>query len=421
MPSPVEEVSQAKALLGWAENDPRYTNWRNGVKAWARTNGVTGKRAAGSALWNRFKAHAMSETGLPASGKTLLETGPAAIKRAAQTAFDKLLQDVMKKARDTTRNNALQQVADLAASAPNVQFAPEDAVGRNVGRNEGENETGLRKSVRIFLIDPIRAEDKNQAGEYKWDGCKSHCVAIMKSASLLEVVDKIRGKIPDRRTVRAIFGALDNPTPTNTIPDATRLQSDEEVEAFFEVTASKPIRLQVLLHRYAKDVVVQPPLVPDTPPPDDGPYFPVDFLDVPEVYDDPAEDSDNLRRNLAGVAKRTFPRTDEKFEERKARIRQRIRRQKDALRVMKRKHREKYPNANVIDSDADEWDEFITDFRPRPTTGKEMLAARRAAIAGAAAKERARARPPARNAVNERAARYIGKRIAAATYAAELA
>ena len=363
----------------------------------------------------------MSETGLPASGKTLLESGPAAIKRDAQKGFDKLLQDVMKKARDTTRNNALQQVADLAANAPNVQFAPEDAVSRNVGRNEGENETGFRKSVRIFLIDLIRADDKNQAGEYKWDGCKSHCVAIMKSASYLEVVDKIRGKIPDGRMVRAIYGALDNLTPTNTTPDATRLQSDEEVEAFFEVTSSKPIWLQVMLHRHAKDVVVRPPLIPDTPPPDDGAYFPVDFLDIAEVYDDPAEDSDNLHRNLAGVAKRTFPRSDEKFEERKARIRRRIRRQKQALRVMKQKHREKFPNTGILDSDAEEWDKYITEFRPRPTTGKELLAARRAAIAGKAARMSARARNPVQNAASARTARDIGKAVATAAYAVELA
>jgi hypothetical protein len=420
MPSAREEIGQAKAVLGWGENDPRYTNWRNGVKSWARTNGVTGKRAAGNALWRRFTEYAIQETGLPASGKTLLENGAPTMKAAAQNALDKLLQDVMKKARDTTRNNALQQVADLSANAPNVQFVPEDAISRNVSVGE---ESGFRKSVRIFLVDPARPGDKDQNGEYKWDGGRCHCVAIMKSASLLEVVDRIRGKIPDNRTVRAIYGALDNPTAPNTTPDATRLQSDEEVEAFFDVTSSKPIRLQVILHKYAKDVAVRADMVPDTPPPDDGDYFPVDFLDVPETYNDPAEDSDNLHRNLAGVAKRTFPRADERFEERKARIRSRIRRQKKVLRVMKAKHAEKFPNAGIIDSDADEWETYIQEFRPRPKTGKQMMAARTAAIAGAAASDAALATAVATgngvvNAQTRRGCKAVGKAIADATYAA---
>ena len=153
----------------------------------------------------------------------------------------------------------------------------------------------------------------------------------MESASLLEVVDKVREKIPVGRTVRAICWAPENPAAGTVIPDATRLQSDEEVEACLEVTASKPIRLQVVLHRDPNQV----PPIPDSPPPDDGPYFAVDFLDAAEMYQDPAEDSDVLQRNLAGMAKRTFPKTDAGFEDRKLKIRKCIRRQQRALRTMK--------------------------------------------------------------------------------------
>jgi len=116
-------------------------------------------------------------------------------------------------------------------------------------------------------------------------------VAIMKSPSLLEVVDKVRQKIPACRTVRAIYGALENPAPPSIIPDATRLQSDEKVEAFFDLTSSKPIRLQIVLHRDPNQV----PVVPDSPPPDDGPYFTLGFLNVAELYDEPAEDSDTIQ------------------------------------------------------------------------------------------------------------------------------
>ena len=69
---------------------------------------------------------------------------------------------------------------------------------------------------------------------------------MLKVASLLELVDKVRGKIPNGRAVRAIYGALENPTPPSKTPDSTRLQSDEEVEAFLDVTSSKPVRLQIV-------------------------------------------------------------------------------------------------------------------------------------------------------------------------------
>ena len=87
---------------------------------------------------------------------------------------------------------------------------------------------------------------------------------------------------------------------------------------------------------------------------------------------------------------------------------------------MKQKHRKKFPNAGILDSDAEEWDEYITEFRSRPTTGKELLAARRAAIAGKAARMSARVRNPVQNAASAYAARNIGKAVATAAYAAEL-
>ncbi|KAF8435592.1 hypothetical protein BGX38DRAFT_1274931 [Terfezia claveryi] len=135
----------------------------------------------------------------------------------------------------------------------------------------------------------------------------------MQVSSLLEVVDKVQDKIPAERMVRAIFGALKNPRLPNTIPDAMHLQSDEEVEVFFDFTNAQPIRLQVVLLRDPTAV----PFRADSAPPDDGAYFPDDFLDAAEQYDDPGEDSDTLCQNLAGYAKRTMPRKDEAFEDRK--------------------------------------------------------------------------------------------------------
>jgi len=87
------------------------------------------------------------------------------------------------------------QVASLAANGPYVQF---EADGTRQNAGGGEEETGFRKSVRLFLLDPdcgaMVIDPVTQAD--KWDGGPRHCVAIMKSPSLLEVVDKVWPKIP---------------------------------------------------------------------------------------------------------------------------------------------------------------------------------------------------------------------------------
>ena len=100
MPSAKEEVGQAKVVLGWGKHDAQYTNWRNAVKSWAHTNHMFGKRSAGNDLWGQFVKH-MRKMRQVASGKLLLESGTEAIKTTAKTALDKLLQDMLKKARDT--------------------------------------------------------------------------------------------------------------------------------------------------------------------------------------------------------------------------------------------------------------------------------------------------------------------------------
>jgi len=67
MPFVPNEFGQAKTLLGWNDVDPSYINWRNGVKAWVRTNACTGKQAAGIALWRRFKTFALTQAEFPGS------------------------------------------------------------------------------------------------------------------------------------------------------------------------------------------------------------------------------------------------------------------------------------------------------------------------------------------------------------------
>ena len=138
-------------------------------------------------------------------------------------------------------------------------------------------------------------------------------------------------------------------------------------------------------------------------------------MDTSEVYDDPAENSDALRRNLAGMAMRTLNKTDENIEERKARSWERIRRQRRALRVMKTKHREKFAVANIYDSDAEVW-EYIEDLNPPVRIGKQMIAARRTVEAGVTAMEAELERLPEVNAAASAAAREVALRAAAEAY-----
>ena len=266
------------------------------------------------------------------------------------------------------------------AAAPEVALQPDGAE-----QAENQDQGGLesfRTSVRLFLIDPGRNNVVNDTarGLYLWDGCRSHCIAIMKSPSLVEIVNKVRSKIPRSCFVRAIFGAIDNPTPSSVIPDSVRLQTDEEVEAFYDITASKPIRLQVILYR---DPTANP-VVPDSPSPDDEPYFPRDLLDALAYYIDPTEDSDNLARSLAKKAKITFPKRDEAFENSKLRVRKCIRHQKKVLRLLKQEHKRKFPNTRISDSEDEEWD-YLVALSFKIQDGEEMIASRPALDAGVVA------------------------------------
>ena len=246
-----------------------------------------------------------------------------------------------------------------------------------------EEDGGFHKSIRIFLVDSSCKDVVKVApgGQYLWDSGPSNCVAIMRTPSLLEVVDKVRDKIPAGRTVRAIFGAIANPTLPGIIPEATRLQSDEEVEASFDLTSVKPIRLQVVLCREPGVV----PLKADSSSPDDGDFFSLDFLNPPEVYNNPGEDSDAFRRNLTGYAKRTMPRTDEGFEDQKMAAQRRLKRVRvEGLDPVKEKYKEKFPDVYIIDSEDEDW-KYIEALNPQPASGWEMISARSAALDGSMA------------------------------------
>jgi len=55
---------------------------------------------------------------------------------ALETALDKVLQDILKKSRDTDRNLAMAQMANLTAAAPAVEFTS-DSGSRNADAIRG--------------------------------------------------------------------------------------------------------------------------------------------------------------------------------------------------------------------------------------------------------------------------------------------
>ena len=80
-------------------------------------------------------------------------------------------------------------------------------------------------------------------------------------------------------------------------------------------------------------------------------YFPLNHFELLVMDEDPCEDSDALVRNAAGVMSRRMPNKDYTFEEGKCKIRKCIEWQQEALRRMKLAHHTKCPNANIVDSD----------------------------------------------------------------------
>ena len=66
------------------------------------------------------------------------------------------------------------------------------------------------------------------------------------------------------------------------------------------------------------------------------------------------------------------------------RVRKRIRRQKNVLRLLKEEHKRKFPNTGFIDLEDEEWD-YLAALRPKIRDGEEMIAARPALDAGVVA------------------------------------
>ena len=109
-----------------------------------------------------------------------------------------------------------------------LQADTADLIDQNQRQGQGQ-ESGFWQSVRLFSIDSgLGNVVKDLASRsYMWDRYPSLYIGVMKAPLLLKIVDKIGSKILVGYFLRAIFGALDNPTPPNVIPDTLYLQTDE--------------------------------------------------------------------------------------------------------------------------------------------------------------------------------------------------
>ena len=83
--------------------------------------------------------------------------------------------------------------------------------------------------------------------------------------------------------------------------------------------------------------------------------------------------------------------------------------------MIKAKHREKFPDTNIYNSDAEEC-ECVEELYAPVCTGKQMITARRAVEAGVAAMEAELERLPEVNAAASAAAREVASRAAAEAY-----
>ena len=344
-------IQNSKTDLGWDNQDAEYTAWRNNVKDYCVQHNILSKTKAGEDKWQQCLTAIQSLDGFKPAVRARISAGSAFHLKALEA----LLVDTLKKRSETTKKLAIKR----ASKRPRIDESSDE---------EGQDSTP-GNAVAIWLVDPCLAAHKRN-GHWIWDDKARRKLGVVLDRSLDRVWQAAKTYIPQGQSIREILGALEDPTAANpSIPaDWTSLKTDAEVAAFLKMTYANPIRLLLVLHHNDAR--------PDTPLPDAGDkYFPEDHF-TPEMYDDPCEDSDAIVRNAAGVAARRMPTKDHTFEERKYRIRKRIRRQEELLRKVEASHREKFPNVGIIDSTHEDYCYIRMLTNPVPKTGAQLILAR---------------------------------------------
>ena len=232
-------TSRSKSLLGWGDdNKSEYQKWRRHIKAYAIMKRLTGRHGTSDAEWEAFRQYVMDpDNGLPASGGTMLSL-PQGDKDGdkARKRFHHLLLDSLKKDWETLTTEGLASAAQKRKRAAND--SDEYAAPPRPMNNPGE-------PVRVVLVDPDKDTDlQGNTGQFKWATASTKQIVVLKGITVVAVIDSIGSRIPDRRHVRVVYGAVAKPPADGNEPDDTeRITSDEDLKNFLEVTRGvyKPI------------------------------------------------------------------------------------------------------------------------------------------------------------------------------------
>ncbi|KAF8415029.1 hypothetical protein EV426DRAFT_710594 [Tirmania nivea] len=323
--------------------NPEYRKWRRHLKAYALSNGITGKHGTSAAVWEAFQQYALnSKHGLPASGRKLVMTAKGDKEGdKARERFHYLLLDCLKKDRETETKEGLSSAKRRWENAAN-----------DSGEETTRPTTIPFYTVRVAIIDLNNNTDINPVdGNYYWANAQNKQHVALRKVTLAELIESIRPQIPDGCMVRAIYSALTKPPLDGTTPeDIERVTTDDDLVNFLAVGDGmyKPLLFQVQLGRADR--------AKESPAPDDRPYFREDEFDMQvDPYDPIASDSENelyLIRFGRRKAK-AWPRTDHGFEHGKARYRKKIGQFKRQLEEYKRRHKNfKGRNKDeILDSD----------------------------------------------------------------------
>jgi len=337
MPTAKDATDSAKTGLGWtAATNPAYNIWRRKMRSYFEDNGIVYMRGASMPAWQAAVIYARKKTiGFPASRITLLQSK----NEQAEEDLNYLLLDWFKKGREQARKAGMTMAGIVTPAGPakrrlgggeaGAEGDDEDNQGHEADDESDENYSNKRprlsKSVviRVHIVDTAEAAlhlPGTNPRRYVWATCSRTALITLKEATIEGVCTAIRGRIPQRRSIRAKYSAITKPHRNGDTPaDVERLHTDEDLRAFFQVAKTyAPTCLQVELARQAQ-----------SEPPDNCPFFPKDVFGNPEPaaqYDPPVSDSENDRYIRAcGKAKRKmWPKSDKGFEHQKAMTRKRI-------------------------------------------------------------------------------------------------
>ena len=265
----------------------------------------------------------------------------------AHKALNELMLDCFKKVRESENKRrkavAREELAGEEGSGGNLKSDDESRPTKKGERVEAG------KPLLMYVLDPGNTAHRDPFTKgWNWELPGMKKMAVLHEVTINELHRKISPHLPEGRKVREIIGALTNSQPGEggAPSDVTHLRSDEDLNAFLQLTQVKPIKLLVILHKKQVDGA-------NTPPPENTNkktyYFDHRRFDGREYYVDEVEDSEEEIRKRAG-GKRGYPRKDGKFEEGLSDLRRRIRRQQRLKEDFEKKHKAAFPEA-IHDSD----------------------------------------------------------------------